>query len=116
MAILSSDDPRPAYIQVADDLRDQVRSGKLNPGDRLPTGRELSEHYGIASMPVRQALKLLSNEGVVITRQGRGAFVRADGDANAQPPSDDEVLHELRAIRSELTELRHRVEELEGGQ
>ncbi|HZU16804.1 MAG TPA: GntR family transcriptional regulator [Candidatus Dormibacteraeota bacterium] len=69
-------DPRPAYQQIADDLRAQIDRGDLRPGDRLPSIRVLASLHDVAQMTIRQAITLLVNEGRVSTRQGRGAFVR----------------------------------------
>ena len=111
---LNSNDPRPAYLQVADLLRAQIRTGVLKPGDQLPAGRELSEQYSIASMTVRQALRVLVDEGVVVSRQGKGVFVRSDVSNPAQSLIvDNQVLAELRTIRQEISVLTQRVSALE---
>lgn len=69
-------DPRPPFRQIADDLRDQIRDGRLAPGDKLPSERELVERHGTAQATVRQALAVLRLEGLVIPQQGKGVFVR----------------------------------------
>ncbi|MEM9656490.1 MAG: GntR family transcriptional regulator, partial [Actinomycetota bacterium] len=40
---MSDDDPRPPYQQIADELRDQIHTGLIRPGQRLPSTRELME-------------------------------------------------------------------------
>ena len=52
-------DPRPAYTQIAEDLRGQIETGKYGPGDRLPSNRLMSEQYGVAAETLRQALDVL---------------------------------------------------------
>jgi DNA-binding transcriptional regulator YhcF (GntR family) len=74
---LDLDDPRPPYIQVANDLRAAILTRKFAPGEKLPSGAELAKHYGIARMTVQQALRILKDEGLVVARQGSGVFVRA---------------------------------------
>jgi GntR family transcriptional regulator len=69
-------DPRPAYQQIADDLRTAILLGRLKPGERLPSHRKLADEHGLAQMTVRQAISLLQTEGLVDTRQGHGVFVR----------------------------------------
>ncbi|MGH8901093.1 MAG: GntR family transcriptional regulator [Egibacteraceae bacterium] len=69
-------DPRPAYQQVADQLRALIYGRELAPGDRLPSERELVERYGLAHGTVRQAIEVLRSEGLVMSVQGRGSFVR----------------------------------------
>src|SRR6266511_3605145 len=74
---LDPDDPRPPYQQVANALRAAILTKKYAPGDQLPSGHELSKTYGVARMTIQQAIRLLRDEGLVISRQGSGVFVRA---------------------------------------
>jgi GntR family transcriptional regulator len=69
-------DPRPAYQQVADQLRASIYARELQPGDKMPSERELVERYGLAHGTVRQAINVLRTEGLVVSVQGRGSFVR----------------------------------------
>lgn len=65
----------PMYRRIAEDLRAQVESGKLKPGQQLPTEIELREHYGASRNTVRDAIKLLTTLSLVETRPGQGTFV-----------------------------------------
>lgn len=69
-------DPRPPFRQIADDLRRQILDGRLAPGDKLPSERELVERHRAAQATVRQALAVLRVEGLVVAQQGKGVFVR----------------------------------------
>jgi GntR family transcriptional regulator len=69
-------DPRAVYRRIADDLRTQILSGELPPGDVLPSETELVRQYGSSRGPVRQAISLLRSEGLIDSHQGRGVFVR----------------------------------------
>jgi DNA-binding GntR family transcriptional regulator len=60
----------------AEDLRAAIRTKKFGPGDKLPSGAELSKHYGVARMTVQQALASLRDEGLTVSRQDSGVFVR----------------------------------------
>jgi DNA-binding transcriptional regulator YhcF (GntR family) len=73
---LDIDDPRPPYQQVAARLRAAILTGKLSPGERLPSQVELSKTYGVARMTIQQALRILKDDGLIATRQGSGMFVR----------------------------------------
>ncbi len=53
-----------------------MAGGILRPGDQLPSEAQLCEHYGISPMTVRRAINMLVDQGVVITEQGRGTFVK----------------------------------------
>lgn len=69
-------DPTPAYVQIANGLREQIARGELRDGDKLPTLGELIEESGSALGTVRQAITQLESEGLVVTRQGKGTYVR----------------------------------------
>lgn len=65
----------PLYNQIADSLLDRIESGKLTPGDRLPPERELSQMLGVNRMTLRQALRLLETQGLLVRRQGNGTYI-----------------------------------------
>ncbi len=67
--------PIPIYYQLKNIVKDDIESGALKPGTALPSEREYSERFGISRMTVRQALKELENEGLVVRERGRGSFV-----------------------------------------
>jgi GntR family transcriptional regulator len=64
------------YQQIVDDLRGQIESGELKPGEQLPTEAELREQYGVSRNTVRNALVKLTSAGLVDTATTRGTFVR----------------------------------------
>jgi GntR family transcriptional repressor for pyruvate dehydrogenase complex len=78
-------------------LAEQIKSGKLAPGERLPTEQELTRAARVSRTVVREAVAALRADGLVVTRQGVGAFVSA---APQQAPFriDTERLHELEEI------------------
>ena len=65
----------PMYRQIAEDLREQIESGELEPGQQLRTELELRERYNASRNTVRDAIKWLTNLGLVETRPGQGTFV-----------------------------------------
>jgi len=67
--------PLPMYQQIADDLRDQIENGRLDPGAQLPTELELRERYEASRNTIRDAIKRLTSLGLVVTRPGQGTFV-----------------------------------------
>ncbi|MGI5438459.1 GntR family transcriptional regulator [Streptomyces shenzhenensis] len=71
-----ADDPRPPYIRTADELRKQIQDGRLAPGAKLPSARDLQAQYGIANSTAQNALRVLKEEGLIYSVQGRGVFVR----------------------------------------
>lgn len=68
---------RPAYQQVADQLRELVLDGTLTSGDRLPNETDLSASFGVSRSTVREAIRVLSSSGLVYTLRGTtgGTFV-----------------------------------------
>jgi GntR family transcriptional regulator len=65
----------PMYQQIAQKIRAQIEQGEIAPGDRLPTELELREEYSASRNTIRDAIKVLTREGLVVTQAGRGTFV-----------------------------------------
>jgi GntR family transcriptional regulator len=65
----------PLYRQIADDLRTKIDSGELAEGSQLATEGELRDQYNASRNTVRDAVKWLTNLGLVETRPGQGTFV-----------------------------------------
>lgn len=68
---------RPAYRQVADELRAQIVAGVLSPGERLPAEPELAQMFGVGRSTIREALRVLASQQLVETTRGvrGGSFV-----------------------------------------
>jgi len=60
-------------------LRDEIASGRLQAGERLPTEQQLAKTYGVSRPIVREAVGRLKHDGLVLSRQGAGAFVADPG-------------------------------------
>ncbi len=69
---------RQRYEQIADHLVEDIRAGRLRPGDRLPGERELAQQLGVGRASVREALGFLQVRGIIDTRRGSGSFVGAN--------------------------------------
>src|SRR5690348_5357562 len=67
--------PLPRYYQLKEIMREKIRSGEWQPGDLIPSERELGEQYGISRMTARQAITELVNEGLFYREQAKGTFV-----------------------------------------
>ncbi len=76
MATLDPDDTRPPYAQVVDALRQEIEQGALQPGAKLPTHQELVSRFGVSVGTIKRALGELQGAGLIVSRQGQGAFVR----------------------------------------
>jgi GntR family transcriptional regulator len=87
---------RAVYKQIADHLREAMARGRLQEGEQLPSETQLMEHYGVARMTVRSALRILQDEGLTTAEHGRGVYVRS------RPP--------VRRLASDRFAQRHRKE------
>jgi GntR family transcriptional regulator len=70
-----ADSPMPRYAQLADLLRQRIARGVWGQGAQLPSLDALTHEFDVARVTVRQAIDLLSREGLVSAQQGRGTFV-----------------------------------------
>src|SRR5688572_2898424 len=70
------DSEAPYYRQIYDGYRGAILSGRLRPGERLPSTRALAAELGISRLPVVNAFEQLLHEGYVEGRAGSGTYVR----------------------------------------
>lgn len=106
---LDSVRPTPLKQQVFQALRRLIDEGVLQPGDQLPTERQLSEQLGVSRGTVREAVQFLDALGLVESRHGHGTFVRshhAIGDLRGEwrqwTAHNREQVHELLELRRGL--------------
>ena len=66
---------------ISDQLTDGIMEGSIKPGDKLPSDREMAEHFGVGRSTIREALRVISLIGLIEIRPGQGTFV-------ASSPSD----------------------------
>ena len=93
--------------EVIDHLRTEISSGRLTVGSRLPAEARLTEQLGVSRTTLREAIVVLSHDGLVDVRQGDGTYV-TEGVAAADPlgnRSVAELLELKRALQLELTRL-----------
>lgn len=64
------------YSRIYNDIRQQIDSGKLLPGERLETEMELRARYGVSRETIRRALSLLEADGLIVRKVSSGTFVR----------------------------------------
>jgi DNA-binding transcriptional regulator YhcF (GntR family) len=68
-------DARPLYVKLASSLRDEILAGTFGPGEKLPSHAQLVERYSVARLTLQQSLRILRDEGLIVSRQGSGVFV-----------------------------------------
>jgi GntR family transcriptional regulator len=74
---INPSDGLPIYRQIVRQVKHAVASGKLAPGDKLPSQRDLSSELVINHLTVKKAYEVLEAEGIIATERGRGTFVAA---------------------------------------
>lgn len=94
--------------RVAGDISEEIRSGRLKPGDKLPTEPELAEMFGVSRTVVREAVARLKTDGTVRSRQGAGVFVSDSGHQPTLRIDPDSLLD--RSLFKSLFELRAMLE------
>ena len=85
----------PRYKTIADQLAENIRSGRLRPGTQLPTVRSLMGEHGIALATAARVYRTLESMGLVVGEMGRGTFVRDTSvprDLGLQPASDAGII------------------------
>ena len=75
MVHLDYRDAKPIYTQITDNFRTQIASGVLQPGDKLPSVRELAAQLSINPNTIQRAYRELEQQGVIQTLPGKGCFV-----------------------------------------
>ena len=73
--ILDAQNPIPLYFQIKSIIENQISSGELKPGDKIPSENTLCDLYKVSRTTARQAITELVNSGKVVRTQGRGSFV-----------------------------------------
>jgi GntR family transcriptional regulator len=67
----------PAYMQIVNQIKQQVATGMLQPGDQLPTVRRLAEELRLNFNTVARAYRVLDEANLISTQQGRGTYILA---------------------------------------
>ena len=75
MVHLDYRDTRPIYAQIIDGFREQIAGGVLQPGDKLPSVRELAAELAINPNTIQRSYRRLEMEGWIATVPGKGCFV-----------------------------------------
>jgi DNA-binding GntR family transcriptional regulator len=114
---VSQDDPRPPYVQVADDLRRAIDEGEYQVGQRLPAGRALAKQYQVGLNTAQRAVELLKSDGLVVSYPARGVFV---GSRETHPRTEDqhseeftEIMRQIDHLKAGLRNVENRLDPLE---
>ena len=114
-------DELPIYRQIVRQVLDAIAGGRLAPGERMPSHRELAAQLVIAPLTVKKAYDELERDGLIETQRGRGTFVSE----RAAPPTDpaenrerlrdaaERLLSQAALCRVPLTDVMNLLEEIE---
>jgi len=101
---INENDPRPLYAQIAGEIKEQIRDGTLQPGDELPSVRELADSLAINLHTVHHAYQQLRDQGIILLRLGQRARVAT----RRQPAARAEVQGKLAGrLKEMITEAYH---------
>ena len=93
-------DARPIYGQILDGIRQQIQTGILQPGDKLPSVRELAADLTINPNTIQRAYRELESTGLIATVPGKGCFVSDQPDTRVS--QRQELLAEFDRITDAL--------------
>ena len=110
MVHLDYRDARPIYTQIIDGIKEQITTGVMMPGDKLPSVREMASSLAINPNTIQRAYRELEQLGFISTVPGKGCFVCAPGSAMTQEQLI--LLEQFDRTVSQLLQLGIRPEEL----
>ncbi len=99
--IVDYDSPLPYYVQVKRDLQRRITRGDWKPGDQLPGEKELCDTCGVSRTVIRQALREMEYEGLIVRRKGKGTFV-------AEPKIVEGLFQKLTGFYQDMVARGHR--------
>lgn len=79
----------PIYLQVVDRIKEHIASGRLTPGEQLPTVRSMALELRVNFNTIARAYRILDEAGIISTQQGRGTYV-----LNTPPPEVSEKIRQ----------------------
>jgi DNA-binding transcriptional regulator YhcF (GntR family) len=118
------DDHKTIFLQIRDWLVDQILTGKLAPGDRIPSVRELAADIEVNRNTVMRSYALMEQEGIIDNRRGIGFFVsdqarqRLATDEKAQFIRDElpKIVHQAKVLRLTLADFEPLIQQLHENQ
>lgn len=117
-------DHKTIFLQIRDWLVDQILTGKLAPGDRIPSVRELAADIEVNRNTVMRSYALMEQEGIIDNRRGIGFFVsdqarqRLATDEKAQFIRDElpKLVHQAKVLKMTLSDFQPLIDQLNENQ
>jgi GntR family transcriptional regulator len=78
--VISQKDNRPMYLQIMDQVKQRVAISDWQPGDKVPSIRELAVSLKVSVITIKRAYLELEKEGVIVTQQGKGSYIADNED------------------------------------
>jgi GntR family transcriptional regulator len=107
-------DELPIYKQIVSQVREGIASGRIEPGEKLPSHRELAQRLVIAPLTVKKAYDMLELENAIETRRGQGTFVSATQPVASQEDLKDRFRAAVRRLLTDAWASGMSLEELNG--
>ena len=92
---LDRESPMPIFAQIRERLEDAIAQGALQPHQRIPSERQLSDQFGVSRMTVRQAIEAITRDRLLYSRPGQGTFV-------AEPKVIEQPLRHLTSFSEDI--------------
>ena len=117
MFVIDPRDKSPLYEQLIRQLRWQVTMGFLSPNDPLPSVRQLSTELGINPNTIQKAYRMMEEQGLIYSRQGRGSFVtpQVSQQQARERKAQEERLREVLKTARDMGISREQVEDMVDG-
>ena len=103
--IIDIEAPTPVFTQLIEQIKKAVQSGKLIPGDALPSIRQLANDLGVNNKTVAKAYRLLERDSVIETKGYRGTFIHPEAKNNSTVNLNELVMDKLSKTISALKEV-----------
>ena len=104
--------PLPIYQQLTQQIREAIARGELQPGDRLPSVRQLAQDLVVNPNTIARTYSELEREGLVVTRHGLGVFVVQPGTDLTKPARDRRLAELLDRWLTEAVHLGYSADEV----
>jgi GntR family transcriptional regulator len=91
----------PYYLQLIEVLKEKINNGEWKPGDKIPSEPELCTTYRVSRTVVRQALREIELDGLIVRRKGKGTFI-------AEPKIMESLVQKLTGFYQDMVDRGHK--------
>lgn len=100
--LLKTIKPKRLYEEIVQQIQDLIRQGTLKSGDRLPSERELAERFQVSRSSLREAIRVLELQGIVVSQPGAGTFISTSVISSLESPIASRLIEGQSALRDIL--------------